>query len=194
MEVTQKFFAKNDAGDIVFNIELKDVDTTSKLSLNCSIGIDFEKNPGMKYLMEKLSSPATNPQSKAFMVQEILSSIKTMEAVKNSINDTDGVKPSEVLNGTERVLIMVTTQDETGEFVSIAEPRNAFHFKDVVNMLAGCVVNLEKIDRSDFEKIIAGQADLEEEYVDCYSSTALFYTTAVMQRNKCYRFFIMQRS
>ena len=190
--VHQKFLAKNDAGDIVFDIELKNTDSNSSLNLNCSIGIDYTSNPGMKYLMEKLLSADTNPQSKAFMVQELLSSIKTMEAMNSSISDTELKEPSESMIETEKVLIFMIAQDEAGELLSINEPQRAFHFKDVANMLAACIVNMEKIDRCDFEKVISGQAELEDQYVESYTSSAAFYTTAVVHRNKCYRYFIMQ--
>lgn len=191
MVAPQKFLAKNDAGDVVFNIELKNSDSISHLNLNCSIGIDFESNPGMKYLMDKLLSANTDPQSKAFMIQELLSSIKSMEALKGSSSDTEPKKPFVTLGESENVLIFMIAQDEAGELVSINEPQRAFRFKDVANMLAGCIVNLEKIDRSDFEKIISGQAELEDQYIESYTTNASFYTTAVLHRNKCYRYFIM---
>jgi len=192
MEENLKFLAKNDAGDIVFNIELKSVGSNSKSKINCSIGIDYESNPGVKDLMEKLLSEKTKPESRAIMIQEILSSIKTMEPVIESVRKSGMPVPAEVLDPTERVLVFVTAVDENGEFESIPVPRNRFYFHDVVNMLAGCVLNLEKIERSDFEEIIAGNSDIEEQYVEFYSSEASFLTTAMAQGDKCYRFFIMR--
>jgi hypothetical protein len=192
MEVLQKFLAKNDSGDIVFNIELNNVVSNKRTKLNCTIDIDYEMNPNMKYLIGKLLAAETAPQSKAFIVQEILSSIQTMEPVKNSANENDLTESTEVPNGSEKVMIFMTAQDENEEFASIYEPQNPHYFKDLFNMLAGCLMNLEMIDRSDFETVIAGQSALEEQYVDFYSQTSKFFTTAAIQGNKCYRFFIMQ--
>src|SRR4051812_33137743 len=119
MEVqTQNYLAKNEDGEILFKIELAQIEAFPWLRFSCSLDIDFEKQKRLLNSIEQLCSTTTTPEAKAKLLLDIIQQIKRIEGVEDLYfqNRKPDEEP-EVKNGVQELLDYIFAQNDFAQYV-----------------------------------------------------------------------------
>lgn len=196
MEVqTTNYIAKNEQGDILFKIELAQIEAFPWLRFSCSLDIDFEKHKRLLNSIEQLCSAVTTPEAKAKLLQDIIQQIKRIEGVEKFYFQNR--KPDEepkVKNEVQELLDYIFAQDDFEEYVPFSINHNSYFFRELESNLAPPeqLPELLEVEKVCFEDLIKGHRRLEEEYIEHYSPVATFFTRAVWHGDVCYEFYYMK--
>ncbi len=186
----ETFLAKNSDGEPVLKIEMINDESDSWLKFKCVFIIEYDKNSEMTKSVIELTSPEITPEREINIIQGILTHVTMIESI-NKCKATEVSKEEkrkeEELN---KVLLHIVRQG-IAPYEPLSKIKNSFSFKKVVNKLLPCISNLTKIDRKLFETLIYGSTELQNDYIDYYSSNSSFYTIAVTQAHSCYNFYFM---
>ena len=82
----QSFLIENNAGELIFKIEIANIDCSAWLDYTCVIDIAFDKYTQMKKSFEVLSSEDITLATKMKIIQEFMLLVKTIEVIKDSKN------------------------------------------------------------------------------------------------------------
>jgi hypothetical protein len=196
MEVqTQNYLAKNEAGEILFKIELSQIEAFPWLRFSCSLDIDFEKQKRLLNSIEQLCSTTTTPEAKAKLLQDIIQQIKRIEGVeKFYFQNRKPDEAPEVKNGIQELLNYIFAQDDFKEFVPFSINNNSYFFRELENNLAPPhqLPELLEVEKECFEDLIKNHKRLEEEYIEHYSPAATFFARAIWYGDVCYEFYFMK--
>jgi hypothetical protein len=189
----QTCLTENSDGESVFIIEMENLDCESWLNFNCAIEIAYNKHPAMKNFIAELSSPETTPEREMNIIHNILSQVTTIEGIKNcKLYESSHEKP----DGAEKFnkfLPSLALQIEINEFAPFSAVKNQNYFREFVNKITPYLSNMKEIDRNMFEAVITGNPELEEEYVQNYTTDATYYLMSTKDDNLSYQFYIMKK-
>lgn len=196
MEVqAHHYLAKNEAGDILFKIELAQIEGFPWLMFSCSLDIDFQKHKRLQNSIKQLCATDTTPEAKAKLVQDIIQRIQRIEGVdqlyfKNRKRDEE----PRVRNGIAEFLVYIFEQSDFEQYVPFSETQNLYFFRELKNKLAEAftVKDMIEVERSCYESLIKGHKRLEDEYVNHFTPTATFYGISIWYSNVCYEFYLMK--
>lgn len=192
MEVQLRtYLVKNDSEEILFRIEMTNVSCKSWINFNCNIEIDFTQNREVENKVIMIRSDTTTPEEKAKFLEEILSKITVVDAVKSSVDENEDsilYIPDKIHN----YLIHILIQDNLHPYLPFTRHQNYMYFRQFQKKVEPYVHLLGDLDRSEFESILAGCTRLEEEYINLYSEAATFHATALVHAGVCYQFYIMK--
>lgn len=196
MEVqTTNYLAKNENGDILFKIELAQIEAFPWLRFSCSLDIDFEKHKRLLNSIEQLCSTITTPDAKAKLLQDIIQQIKRIEGVEKFYfqNRKPNEEP-EVKDGVKELLNYIFAQDDFEEYVPFSINHNSYFFRELERNLAppDRLSELLEVEKECFEDLIKGHISLEEEYIEHYSTAAKFFVRSIWYADVCYEFYFMK--
>ncbi|CAN5680254.1 hypothetical protein BH11BAC1_BH11BAC1_16480 [soil metagenome] len=194
MEIqTSHYYAKNERNEILFRLDLSDIGAFPSLKFSCSIDIDFNRNADLRKALEGICSSATAPEKKATLLQQVVREIIRIEEV-DKMHFHERESTSEFRDELEGFLDFVVAQESFRQFRPFSKSKNPHFFNLLKNKFASPpqLLNLAEVDKDCYESLIKGHENLEEEYVDRYSVTATFFTTAVKHKSMCYEFYIMK--
>ncbi len=196
MEVqTTNYLAKNELGEVLFKIEMEQIEAFPWLKFSCSLEIDFEKHKRLRKSVEQLCSAETTPKAKAKLVQDIIQQIRRIEGVESLYFENR--KPEEepqVKNGVNEILNYIFAQNDFQEYVPFTVTHNSYFFRELEGNLAAPdqLQEMLEVEKECFESLINGHEKLVEEYIEHYSVSATFYTHCVWYGNVCYEFYFMK--
>ncbi len=186
----ETFLAKNSAGESIFKIEMINNECDSWLNFKCVFIIEYNKHPEMKKSVIELTSPEITPEREMNIIQGILTHVTKIEGIKQcKIDETTDVKPDaeKKFNG----LLVSMAQKVGNELTPFSAKKNGHYFRKLVFKLSPHLADLVKINRKLFEDIIFGVPELEEEYINQFSTEATFYVISATYAYTSYQFFIM---
>ncbi len=186
----ETFLGKNSAGEPVFKIEMINNECDSWLNFKCVFIFEYDKNPEMTKSVIELTSPEITPEREINIIQSILTHVTMIESI-NKGKATEDLKDEKCKEEELNKVLLHIVRQGIAPYEPLSKIKNSLYFKKVVNKLAPYISNLTKIDRKLFETLIYGSTELQNDYIDYYSSNASFYTITVTKAHSCYNFYIM---
>lgn len=187
----QTYLAETKSGESVFKIEMSNTDCFEWLTFDCNVEIKFKKNKKMKKAIEELYSPELDPEREMVIIQEILSSVTTIEGIRKCKLETGPEEEEFVEQWFVDMLVFLVTNGNTSQYLPFAVQQDSYFFKKFVIGLKPCT-NLQQISRNEFEKIIKGHQEIEEEYIINYASESSFFTIEIKDSRIHNHFYIMR--
>ncbi len=188
----ESFVIEKSNGESIFKIEMVNQDCKSWLNFNCTIEIDYNKNPVMQKSVREILSSETTEEQAMQITQKILEQVTTIEGIKQCKMWEYSNKNCDTDDDTYRnYLLDFAFKPDTMPFTPYSLRKNISFFKRFVRKMAPFTSNMVEAERSLFEELIAGYPELEEEYVNNYSAEASFYFTEVCLGDECHQFYMM---
>ena len=191
----QTYLVEKSDGESVFKIEMINNDCESWLNFKCAIEIDYNKHPGMKKSIAKLISNETSPETEMSIIQQILAQVTTIEGIqKCKILENPDQEREHIENRYNKFLTYLALQNGIRQFEPFSALKNRYYFREFVHKLTPHLPILMEINRNQFEELITGHSELEEEYIRYFSTDASFYLISANHEHVGYKFIIMKNA